>query len=93
MKNTMIHATMRQTTIHHLNPPLLSMSAAASSVSRYQKYSVSEERAHSSTMVPLAVSGHVAHGRGNCEEEEKNSLAELAGGTSPARLTRKLFTK
>lgn len=66
MKNTISHATIRQMTIHHLNPPLSSMLGAASNVSRYQKYDVSDDFEHSSNAVPLGYTGQCAHGKGDC---------------------------
>lgn len=91
MKNTISHATIKQITIHHLKPPLSSMLAAASNVSRYQKYSVSEDFAHSSTIVPLSVFGHSAHGKGNFVEQK--IIVSYVGDLRKHLLTRKLFTK
>lgn len=67
IKKTIIQANIKHKTIHHFIPPLSSIDGAASNVVRYQKYAVSDERAHSgSIFVPLSVDivGHSAHGNG-----------------------------
>lgn len=63
MKNTIVHDNSRQRTIHHFKPPGSSIDGAASKVVRYQKYAVSEERAHSSTIC-VSLPGHDAQGKG-----------------------------
>lgn len=55
------------------------MLAAASKVCRYQKYSVSDDFAHSSTAVPLSVNGHEAHGKGYCATREEETYQQLLG--------------
>lgn len=53
IKNTTVHDSNKHSTIHHLKPPLSSIFGAASNVVRYQKYAVSDERSHSTTIDPF----------------------------------------
>jgi hypothetical protein len=63
MKKTVVQAKNSNMTIHHLRPPLLSISGAASSVVRYQKYAVSDDFSHSAAIVPF-ISGQYDQGNG-----------------------------
>lgn len=65
MKKTITQANSSKMTIHHFRPPLLSISGAASSVVRYQKYAVSDDFAHSATTVPF-IFGQYDQGNGLC---------------------------
>lgn len=64
IKKTIIHESSKHKTIHHLRPPGSSIDGAASNVVLYQKYAVSEDFSHSSTIVPLIL-GHVDQGSGD----------------------------
>lgn len=63
IKKTMVHDSSKHNAIHHLGLPGSSIDGEASSVVLYQKYSVSDDIAHSATeiFVPLIV-GHTDHG-------------------------------
>lgn len=73
MKKTTVHDNNKQSAIHHLGLPGSSMDGEASNVVLYQKYSVSEDIAHSSTdsLVPLIL-GHSDQGNVGYKNSESD---------------------
>lgn len=69
IRNTTVHESNKHAAIHHLIPPKSFISDVISNVSRYQKYAVSDDLAHSATSVTLpklsVTVGQLCHGSVN----------------------------